>query len=100
MDLQNISNMSVKRSTRRSPQQTHPNIILASVLKLSYPNWMSAMSINRNTKMISVATVTIFDSLFLNGLLMKMNNPIKTEVNIKMGSANIGYLVNTPIIRQ
>jgi hypothetical protein len=31
---------------------------------------------------------------------MKINNPIKTEVNIKIGIANIGDYVNKPIIKQ
>jgi hypothetical protein len=39
-----------------------------------------------------------FDNLFLNGLLININNPNKTDVNIKIGNANIGYYVNIPII--
>ena len=40
----------------------------------------------------------IFDNLFLNGLLINIKHPISTDVNIKMGKANIGYFVNKPII--
>ncbi len=52
------------------------------------------------TNTISVPIVKMFESLFLNGMLTNKNKPNKTEVNIKIGIANIDYFENTPIIIQ
>ena len=48
-----------------------------------------------NSLMIS----TIFDSLFLNGRLIRMKRAIRTDVNINIGRAYIGLDENTPITR-
>lgn len=42
----------------------------------------------------------ILDSLFLKGLLMKMNSPSNTDVKVRMGRANIGSTVNIAIMMQ
>lgn len=52
------------------------------------------------TRIIYVMTVMTLDNFFLKGLLMKMKSPIKTEVNMRIGSANMGYLVKTPMMTQ
>lgn len=90
--------MRVKRTISRIPQQTHPKIIFESMLRVLFPNWINAIKMYTKTSETSVATVIILDNLFLKGLLMNIKSPSKTEVNIRIGRANIGSLVKTPMM--
>ena len=42
----------------------------------------------------------IFDNLFLKGMFTNKNRPMNTELNIRIGIANIGYFENIPIMMQ
>ena len=50
------------------------------------------------TNDIYVVTLIIFDNFFLKGLLINMNRPSKTEVKVRIGRANIGYVEKIPMI--
>ena len=41
---------------------------------------------------------TMLDNLFLNGSIRKMNKAIITDVNMRMGRANIGFYEKIPIM--
>lgn len=47
---------------------------------------------------ISLQTITKLLSFFLYGLFKITKRANKTDVNVKIGKANIGSFVNTPII--
>lgn len=50
------------------------------------------------TKIISDPTVIMLESFFLKGRFMNRKRDIKTELNMRMGKANIGFVENIEII--
>ena len=66
----------------------------SSLLKLT-----KAISRNNRAKHTYVKVSTTFDNFFWKGTFMKMNNPIRMEVNIRIGRAYIGLSEKTAITR-
>ena len=52
------------------------------------------------TSIPSAIIFIILDSFFLNGKLTNKNTNIKTDKNIKIGNAYIGFVENIEMMRQ
>ena len=81
-----------------SKQQTHPMECLMEGVKVSLLKFIIANKMYMITKIIYDPRVIMLESFFLYGRLMNKNSDISTELNMRMGNANIGFVENTEII--